>query len=79
MARTTETIDHWSCNLCGTGHEPAELRHVRGDPPGVANMGVQVDICEACQDRPIREVLEAIAAAEKAKGIRTVTVQRVAP
>jgi hypothetical protein len=83
MAVRTERIDHWSCDLCGAEHEPAGLRHVRGDDvPGaggarLARPAVQVDVCEACQDKPIRDLLAAIAATEEDPAFRPVTVRRV--
>ncbi|HEX6523492.1 MAG TPA: hypothetical protein VF070_26350 [Streptosporangiaceae bacterium] len=71
MGKTTETIEHRSCDLCGQETDPEELvtLHRSGDRIKAAKLAVgsamkaqageaHVDICTACRTRPISDVVE---------------------
>ena len=71
MGKSTETIEHRTCDLCGqeTGREELVTLHRSGDRIKAARLALSaavgsqagqpnVDICPACRKRPISEVLE---------------------
>jgi len=71
MGKTTETIEHRMCDLCGqeTDQEDLVTLHRSGDRIKAAKLAVgsamrsqageaHVDVCTACRKRPISDVLE---------------------
>jgi hypothetical protein len=71
MGKSTETIEHRTCDLCGQETDGEELvtLHRSGDRIKAARLAVSgamktqagesnVDICPACRKRPISDVLE---------------------
>jgi len=71
MGKTTETIEHRTCDLCGQeiGAEELVTLHRSGDRIKAAKLAVtsvmdsqagqaHVDVCNACRARPISDVLE---------------------
>jgi hypothetical protein len=71
MGKTTETIEHRTCDLCGqeTSGEELVTLHRSGDRIKAAKFAVSaafgsqagqsnVDICPACRKRPISDVLD---------------------
>jgi hypothetical protein len=71
MGKRTETIEHRTCDLCGQETDGEELvtLHRSGDRIKAARLAVSaamgtqagqqnVDICPACRQRPISDVLE---------------------
>lgn len=71
MAKTTETIEHRTCDLCGQEFDKEDLTTLyrSGDRIKAARLAVggamrfhagqaQVDICMACRKRPVGDVLD---------------------
>jgi hypothetical protein len=56
MAVRTETVQHHSCDLCGQDYDEADLMRLYGAQH--AGQRAQIDICQACQQRPVAEVIE---------------------
>ena len=56
MAVRTETVSYQSCDLCGEDHDEDDLTRLYG--PQQARQRPQIDICQACQQRPIAEVIK---------------------
>jgi 5-enolpyruvylshikimate-3-phosphate synthase len=69
--KTTETIEHRTCDLCGQETDGEELvtLHRSGDRIKAARLAVgsaigsqagqaHVDVCTSCRERPISDVLE---------------------
>jgi NAD-dependent SIR2 family protein deacetylase len=85
VATRTETVYHFSCDLCGNERDERELAHLWGPDPK-AGKRPQIDVCPSCQDRPVAEVLawfreqeESGGAADKPKASKPVKGSSSAP
>ena len=56
MADRTEAVQFHSCDLCEQDYDEAELTRLYG--PLYGGRRAQVDICTACQQRPVADVIE---------------------
>lgn len=72
--RETVTITY-VCDLCQAEGEEGTMARVFSEAPRAGNSAIHADICTACQERPIRDLVAAIRRAEEAAGVYKVRVQ----